>query len=98
MFNRGLTEEIDDLLGRELRGKLNESLLLIMLTKNYNTYLKDKGKKISGFRGKAKKITEGLTTRELADELNMPQSTISTAVARLVKKGYLIHSSSQRNL
>ncbi len=92
MLDRGLTKYIDEILGRELRGKLNESLLLILLIKNYNEALKDKDVKITGFRGKRKRVTEGLTTREIADSLNMAQSTISTAVSRLVKKGYLTHS------
>lgn len=91
-FKRGLSTEIDDLLGRELKGKLNESLLLIILTKNYTAFLKDKDTKVTGFRGRSQKVTEGLTTRELADELKMPQSTIATAVGRLVKKRLLTHS------
>ncbi len=35
MFERGINEEINELLGRELQGKLNEALLLILLTNNY---------------------------------------------------------------
>lgn len=92
MLDRGLTKEIDDLIGRELRGKLNEALLLIMLINNYHEFHGQKESKSVGFRGGKAKVKEGLTTRELADELEMPQSTVATAVARLVKKGFLTHS------
>lgn len=93
MLNRGLSKEIDDILGRELRGKLNESLLLILLIKNYEAWEESKKAKPLRFRNKSQRvIKEGITTRALADELDMPQSTVATAVSRLLKSGYVTHS------
>lgn len=93
LFERGINEEINDLLGRELQGKLNEALLLILLTKNYVAASKSAEEKPERFKTrKTPLITEGLTTRTIADELNMPQSTVATAVARLVKRGLVTHS------
>lgn len=95
MLNRGLSEEINDLLGKELRGKLNESLILILLIKNYEASQMSKTSGgFFGFRGRKDKkaIPEGLTTRVIADELDLPQSTVATAVKRLSERGYVTHS------
>ncbi|MCY3412587.1 MAG: metal-dependent transcriptional regulator [Candidatus Heimdallarchaeota archaeon] len=93
MFDRGINEEINDLLGRELQGKLNEALLLILLTNNFSAAMKSKEEIQEPFKKrKSPIIEEGLTTRVIADELDMPQSTVATAVARLVKRGYVTHS------
>ena len=93
MFDRGISEEINDILGRELQGKLNETLLLILLTTNYNASIKSKEEKQERFKKRqTPMVVEGLTTRVISDELSMPQSTVATAVARLVKRGYVTHS------
>lgn len=93
MFDRGISEEVNEILGRELQGKLNEALLLILLTQNYNASLKSKEEQPEKFKKRQSPvIVEGLTTRVIADELDMPQSTVATAVARLVKRGYVTHS------
>ncbi|MHA2030854.1 MAG: metal-dependent transcriptional regulator [Candidatus Kariarchaeaceae archaeon] len=94
VLNRGLKDEIDGILGKELRGKLNESLLLILLIKNYQAAQESKTSRSFGFRGRRDKkvIKEGLTTRIVAEELEMPQSTVATAVNRLVKRGLVTHS------
>ncbi len=76
MFDSNIDAEITSLFGRELRGKLNDALLLILLTEN-----------------KLDNNDEfGMTTRQMADFLELPQSTIATVVARLVKKGLVEHS------
>ncbi len=94
MLNRGLKNEIDGILGKELRGKLNESLLLILLIKNYEAVQETKTSKGLGIRGRKDRIIvkEGITTRIVAEELDMPQSTVATAVNRLAKRGLVTHS------
>ncbi|MHA2250589.1 MAG: metal-dependent transcriptional regulator [Candidatus Kariarchaeaceae archaeon] len=94
MLTRGLKDEIDGILGKELRGKLNESLLLILLIKNYDAAEESKAQRAFGFRGRRDRriIKEGLTTRVVAEELSMPQSTVATAVNRLVKRDLVSHS------
>ena len=94
MMSRGLSNEINELLGKELRGKLNESLILILLIKNYEAAQEAQSSGFKGFRGRRERTVtkEGLTTRIIADELELPQSTVATAVKRLSERGYVTHS------
>lgn len=79
---------------RELKGKLNESLLLILLIKNYDAAIESKKTRSRGFRGRKDRllVKEGLTTAVVASELNMNQSTVGTTVNRLMKRGLVTHS------
>lgn len=94
MLSRGLSDEINEILGKELRGKLNEALILILLIKNYKAAQESKEGGFRGFRGRRDRpaVSEGLTTRNIADELDLPQSTVATAVKRIMKRGLVTHS------
>jgi len=94
MLSRGLSDEINDILGKELRGKLNEALILILLIKNYKASQESKQGGFKGFRGRRDRpvVSEGLTTRDIADALDLPQSTVATAVKRISGRGWVTHS------
>lgn len=92
-----LTPQLEDEIAsfsRELRGKLNEILLLILLIKNYDGAIESKTKRSFGFRGRKDRqlVKEGLTTAVVAKELNMNQSTVGTTVGRLMKRNLVKHS------
>lgn len=92
-----LTSELEDEISsfsRELRGKLNEMLLLILLIKNYDAAMESKTTRAFGFRGRKDRqlVREGLTTAVVAKELNMNQSTVGTTVSRLMKRNLVRHS------
>lgn len=93
MLTPQLEEEISSF-SRELRGKLNEILLLILLIKNYDAAIESKTKRSFGFRGRKDRqlVKEGLTTAVVAKELNMNQSTVGTTVGRLIKRNLVKHS------
>lgn len=94
MLSRGLNDEINEILGKELRGKLNESLILILLIKNFEAAQASRSGGFRGFRGRRDRpvVTEGLTTRDIADALDLPQSTVATAVKRIADRGLVTHS------
>lgn len=89
-----MEKQLNEEFGRELRGKLNDSLLLILLYKNYEAALESKSTRAFGFRGRKDRLNvkEGVTTRVMSQELSMAQSTVATAVSRLVKRGFVTHS------
>ena len=94
MLSRGLSEEINEILGKELRGKLNEALILILLIKNYDAAQESKKGGFKGFRGRRDRpvVSEGLTTRDIADALDLPQSTVATDLKRISGRGLVTHS------
>ncbi|MHA2027851.1 MAG: metal-dependent transcriptional regulator [Candidatus Kariarchaeaceae archaeon] len=93
MLTSELEEEISTF-SRELKGKLNEMLLLILLIKNYDAAIESKNTRSFGFRGRKDRqlVKEGLTTAIVAKELNMNQSTVGTTVNRLSKRNLVRHS------
>lgn len=94
MLTPSLQEQINKEFGRELKGKLNENLLLILLYKNYEAALESKASRSFGFRGRKDRLNvkEGVTTRIMSQELSIPQSTIATTVSRLVKRELVTHT------
>jgi len=94
MLSRGLNDEINEILGKELRGKLNEALILILLIKNYDAAQESRKGGFKGFRGRRDRpvVPEGLTTRDIADQLDLPQSTVATAVKRISERDWVTHS------
>lgn len=81
MLSDRLNKKIDDIIGKELRGSLNEYLILYLLIQDAEDIEQgDKDKE------------PGLTTRVLADDLNIPQSTTATVVKRLSEAGLVLHS------
>ncbi|MDH5644702.1 MAG: metal-dependent transcriptional regulator [Candidatus Heimdallarchaeota archaeon] len=89
-----LIKEIQEQMGKELRGKFNETIMMILLIKNYEAAIASQSTTTRGFRGRRDRnlVTEGLTSKVIADELQMPQSTVSTAIKRVRDKGWITHS------
>lgn len=94
MLTPRLEKELDEILGREMRGKMNEFLVLILLVKNFDAAEAAKQSRRVGFRGKKDRelVREGLLTAILSKELKISQSTVGTTVGRLVNKGFVTHS------
>jgi Mn-dependent DtxR family transcriptional regulator len=94
MISEEFDEQVNDLLGKEMRGRLNDDLILMLLLQNYEEFNRPTERGFRGFRGTKRdnSIPDGLTTREIADELGVPQSTAATAVKRLKDDGLVTHS------